>query len=118
MLTEGDSLSSAFEGTYTVNISTGEREYVLVINVDSNNNATVTTSISYPTGSALAVDLDHGQLIVNNEVVAAISSYNSSGYTQSSSVVSIEIKDSNGTPLNSSIDPVCSGPDLSSTYFA
>jgi hypothetical protein len=62
------------EGTYTVNISTGEREYVLVINVDSNNNATVTTSISYPTGSALAVDLDHGQLIVNNEVVAAISS--------------------------------------------
>ena len=50
------------------------REYVLVINVDSNNNATVTTSISYPTGSALAVDLDHGQLIVNNEVVAAISS--------------------------------------------
>jgi len=62
------------EGTYTVNISTGEREYVLVINVDGNNSVTVTTSISYPTGSALAVDLDNGQLIVNNEVVAAISS--------------------------------------------
>ncbi|HPP95728.1 MAG TPA: hypothetical protein PKX79_10140, partial [Spirochaetota bacterium] len=40
------------EGTYTVNISTGEREYVLVINVDGNNSVTVTTSISYPTGSA------------------------------------------------------------------
>ncbi|HOK03112.1 MAG TPA: LruC domain-containing protein [Spirochaetota bacterium] len=94
------------EGTYTVNISTGEREYVLIINVDGNNSVTVTTSISYPTGSAIAVDLDHGRLIVNNEVVAAISSCNSSGYTQSSSVVSITVKDSAGKILASSIDPV------------
>ena len=94
------------EGTYTVNINTGDREYILVITVDGNNSATVTTSISYPTGSAIAVDLELGNLIVNNEVVATISSSGSSGYSQSSSVVSITVKDAGGNLMTSSIDPV------------
>ena len=58
------------EGTYTVTINTGEREYVLIIEVtadadgDGKPDVDVTTAISYPAGSHMVLDLENGKVIV------------------------------------------------------
>jgi len=57
------------EGTYVVTIDTGDREYILIIAVTPDENGDgiaeidVTTSISYPSGSSIILDLTDGKLI-------------------------------------------------------
>ncbi len=48
-------------GTYTVTIDTGEREYILIIEVNADGDSVVITSISNPSGSSMILDLDDGK---------------------------------------------------------
>lgn len=94
------------EGTYTVIIDTGEREYLLIITVDSSNNATVNTAISYPSGSSLALDLDSGVLSSGGGIIATITSGSSGNYSLDSSVKTVTVTDKNGNIISVEIDPV------------
>ncbi len=94
------------EGTYTVIIDTGEREYLLIITVDSSNNATVNTAISYPSGSSLALDLDSGVLSSGGSYIATIASGGNGNYTMDQSVKTITATDKNGNTISVEIDPV------------
>ncbi|PKL17588.1 MAG: hypothetical protein CVV49_10380 [Spirochaetae bacterium HGW-Spirochaetae-5] len=57
------------EGTYIVTINTGEREYILIIEVtadsdgDGRPDTEVITSISYPSGSSMILDLNDGKFV-------------------------------------------------------
>jgi hypothetical protein len=93
------------EGIYTITITADGREYLLVVSVDDKNNPTVVTSISYPAGSAMILDLESGTLSANGEGII-ISSGGNGNYTLDSSVSSITATDKNGNPIEVKIDPV------------
>ena len=94
------------QGTYTVTIDTGEREYLVIVEVDENNNPTVITAVSYPSGSSMVVDLDCGNLVSGNNNFATVSSGADGSYSVDSSVDSITVTDKNGNIVTVEIDPV------------
>ncbi|HOP30234.1 MAG TPA: LruC domain-containing protein [Spirochaetota bacterium] len=92
------------EGVYTVVIRTDEREYLLVVSVDDNKPAVV-SSISYPSGNSMILNLDNGVLSVNSEDII-ISSGGYGNYTEDLSISSIAVTDNNGNIISVKIDPV------------
>ncbi len=94
------------EGVYTIVINTGEREYIIVVEVDADNNPTVTTAISFPSDNSIIIDLDNGNLVVNDSVLATVSSGASGNYTIDSSVAGITVTDSANNCVSAYVDPV------------
>ncbi len=113
----------SLEGTYTVTIDTGEREYYLIIEVNADGDPEVTTSISYPSNSNIVLDLQNGvvQSDLNDDgeyedililgetlVLSSLVDANdpSKGYGIDPSISLITAQDSNGDTVEVTIDPV------------
>ncbi len=101
-------------GTYTVVITADGREYVLIIAVDATGTAVVTTSISYPSGSHMVLDIDAGKVktdidgngTVDDFLTLSSISGSNTGYSLDSSIRSFTVKDSSGNTITAVIDSV------------
>lgn len=101
--------------TVTVDGVEQEREYLLIIAVDADGNSVVNTSISYPSGSHMVLDLSSGKInnadingdgAVDDSDILIISSISGTSYVTDSTIVSVTVKDSSGQTVNATIDPV------------
>jgi len=101
--------SAIVDGTYTVTITANNRIYVLVITV-SDAEATVTSSISYPSGSSIIADAAAGVISISGASLTVsdvkTGADGTTSYVADSNIKSISATDSKGSTFNAVIDPV------------
>jgi hypothetical protein len=107
------------EGTYTVTINTGDREYVIIIEVNANGDPVVTTCISYPSGSSMILDLNDGTFVntLNGNTVTVTDDGFISGYTLAADII---VTGPGGSAVSVTVDPltgdIIASGDISGPY--
>jgi len=94
------------EGTYTVTIAADGRVYELVVTVDGDGNASVSSATSTAEGYSMVLNLDGGVLGEGENSLIITSEGVVTGYTLDESIESIVVKDKNGNVIEAGVDPV------------
>jgi hypothetical protein len=107
------------EGTYTVTINTGDREYVIIIEVNANGDPVVSTCISYPSGSSMILDLNDGKFVntLNGNTITVTDDGLFPGFAL---VADIQVTGPGGSTVSVTVDPltgdIIASGDMSGPY--